>query len=115
MRCDAMRCHYPHPVPLQEESPRNEPLRHPALTLLRDRLRQQPPTCLAPAEAPEVLLQLAVLVNPARIRDGVVPGAAVILVPVGLPKSLLEATAIVLSDGESHPASLLWSCCFYPK
>src|SRR5215212_8618389 len=35
-RRDAMRCRCPHPVPLQEESPRSEPLGHPTLILLRD-------------------------------------------------------------------------------
>jgi hypothetical protein len=69
---------------------------------------------------PEILLEVAVLVDPARVRDSVVTGAVIVLVPLAplvVPREdLLEFSGSFVTKGEiryneTHlSCSLLWFC-----
>jgi hypothetical protein len=65
-------------------------------------------TDLSSAKVVQVLLQVAVLVDPAGVREGVVLGMSVLLVPAPR-KRLLETAGLAPSDSQAYPAALLSS------
>ena len=60
-------------------------------------LRQYPPAGVPPSEMPEVLLQVPVLVDPARIRHSVVARPPIPFIPVTYQR-LLEAAGLGLAS-----------------